>query len=41
VTISSDAHDPAELPLLFEETLKLLTETGYKPDKYKGLMIFR
>jgi histidinol-phosphatase (PHP family) len=40
VTISSDAHDPSELPLLFEETLKLLTEVGYKPDEYKGLMIF-
>jgi histidinol-phosphatase (PHP family) len=41
VTISSDAHDPAELPLLFDETFRLIAETGYKPDEYMGLQIFR
>lgn len=41
ITISSDAHDPTELPLLFNETLQLITDLGFKPDVYKGLNIFR
>ncbi|MGC8866202.1 MAG: histidinol-phosphatase [Bacteroidales bacterium] len=41
VTISSDAHQPHELPLLYNETLSLLKREGFTDTVIKGLYCFQ
>lgn len=42
ITLSSDAHAPEDIPLLWDETYHILCDMGFRPDgKYKGIEVMR